>query len=268
MKLPRRIGPLPTNLLIAGAALVALAVVAIVLATGGGSNGTEQPSSGGSDVGPISSPTAEASAPMPEPSATAVAIRTDCNAIRGTEFQSDEERTWFDQNCLPQPPRATAGTQAPIGDRLIIPGASVNTEVYSAAVPASGIMPDPAGYFNAVWYDFSSHTGLGGYANGGNIVLSGHVDCARCYNGGSGTAVFWSIRNLKVGDTAQYKLQDGTTLTYVVTASQSYSPNADWGTIVSSSTADMTLITCTGTFSGGEYTLRHVVSLKKTDKPL
>jgi hypothetical protein len=32
---------------------------------------------------------------------------------------------------------------------------------------------------------------------------------------------------------------------------------------VASSAADMTLITCTGTFSGGDYSLRHVVALKK-----
>jgi LPXTG-site transpeptidase (sortase) family protein len=125
-------------------------------------------------------------------------------------------------------------------------------------------MPDPVGYFNAVWYDFSGWPGLGGYVNAGNVVLSGHVDCARCYSGGSGTAVFWSVRNLKVGDTAQYRTADGRTFNYVVTSSRSVSPGADFSTIVAAGTADMTLITCTGSFSGGEYSLRHVVSFRKT----
>ena len=124
-------------------------------------------------------------------------------------------------------------------------------------------MPDPVGYFNAVWYDFSRFESYGGYANAGNLVLSGHVDCARCINGGSGRAVFWSIRNMKAGDTAQYQLANGTMINYVVVTSEALSVNSDWEKIVSSGTADMTLITCTGTFAGGEYNQRHVVALKK-----
>ena len=124
-------------------------------------------------------------------------------------------------------------------------------------------MPDPAGYFNAVWYDFSKLAGYGGYVNAGNLILSGHVDCARCRNGSSGTAVFYSIRSLKIGDTAQYQTADGRVIDYVVVMSQTFSPNDDWEAIVGSAAADMTLITCTGTFSGGEYNLRHVVAFKK-----
>ncbi|MBF8301016.1 MAG: hypothetical protein HW394_1386, partial [Acidobacteria bacterium] len=36
-----------------------------------------------------------------------------------------------------------------------------------------------------------------------------------------------------------------------------------WEPILASAAADMTLITCTGTFASGEYNLRHVVALKK-----
>jgi LPXTG-site transpeptidase (sortase) family protein len=75
--------------------------------------------------------------------------------------------------------------------------------------------------------------------------------------------VFWNIRKLKVGDTAQYKTADGEVINYVVVSSDALSVNSDWDKIVASSTADMTLITCTGTFSGGEYNQRHVVALKK-----
>jgi LPXTG-site transpeptidase (sortase) family protein len=152
----------------------------------------------------------------------------------------------------------------PIGDRLVIAKAGVDTTISRATVPVSGAMPDPVGYFNAVWYDFNQFPGLGGYANAGNLVLSGHVDCARCINGGSGRAVFYSIRTLAVGDTASYHLADGRVLQYEVIKSETVSPAADWAPILSSAAADMTLITCTGTFSGGEYNLRHVVAFKKT----
>jgi LPXTG-site transpeptidase (sortase) family protein len=199
--------------------------------------------------------------PTPQPN------RRDCAAIRDTPYLSDEEGAWYRQNCAsndaPPVPAGTSGAQVSIGDRLIIPGASVNAEVYRATVPGSGQMPDPVGYFNAVWYDFGSWPGMGGYVNAGNMVLSGHVDCGRCYNGGSGTAIFWSVRQLKAGDTAEYRTADGRSFTYIVTDSRAVLPTADFAAIVASSAADMTLITCTGTFSGGEYNQRHVVTFRK-----
>lgn len=162
--------------------------------------------------------------------------------------------------CMPVQP----GAEAPIGDRLIIPSAGVDAEVWSSKVPgSSGVMADPIGYFHATAYDFSDFAGLGGYANVGNLVLAGHVDCGTCHNGGSGTAVFWNVRHMQVGDTAQYITADGTVHNYVVVLSQDYSPDTDWSPIVNSGVADMTLITCVGNFSGGEYSLRHVVQLRK-----
>jgi hypothetical protein len=150
-----------------------------------------------------------------------------------------------------------------MGDRLVIPAAGVNTEVWRTNVPASGVMPDPTGYFNALWYDFSALPGLGGDVDSGNIVISGHVDCGKCNNGGPGTAVFWTVRNLKAGDTAQYRAADGRVINYVVSSSRTMSGGVDGSSLVSSGAADMTLITCTGSFSGGEYSLRHVVTLRK-----
>jgi hypothetical protein len=126
-----------------------------------------------------------------------------------------------------------------------------------------GVMPDPIGYFNAVLYDFSALSGLGGYYNAGNIVLAGHVDCGRCYDGGSGTAVFWNVRTMQIGETAQYITAAGEVQNYQVVYSYDADPNVDWAPIVGSGSADMTLITCIGTFSGGHYDLRHVVGLRK-----
>jgi transcriptional regulator with XRE-family HTH domain len=41
--------------------------------------------------------------PTPEPP-TPVPYRTDCDAIRGTDYQSPDERTYFLENCLTPPP--------------------------------------------------------------------------------------------------------------------------------------------------------------------
>lgn len=201
--------------------------------------------------------------------------RADCSAIRGTEYRSLEEREWYGANCVRtatgSPPGSVpsaagarpSGGQSPTGDRLVIPAAGVNAEVWSVRVPFSGLMPDPVGYFNALSYDFSALPGLGGSFESGNLVLAGHVDCGKCYNGGAGAAVFWSVRTLKPGDTAQYRASDGRMANYVVTSSRSLAGGTDGASIVASGNADMTLITCTGSFSGGEYNLRHVVAFRK-----
>jgi hypothetical protein len=165
----------------------------------------------------------------------------------------------FVGNCVP----SADGVETPLGDRLVIASQGIDAQVSSMVVGYDGQMPDPLGYFNAVQYDFSRIAGLGGYANVGNIVLAGHVDCGRCYNGGSGTAVFWNIPNMQPGETAQYITAAGEVKNYVVVYSQDVSPDVDWAPIVASGAADMTLVTCIGTFSGGHYNLRHVVGLRK-----
>jgi hypothetical protein len=276
-------------------ALTVLAVVSIAMLTVacGGSNdkapsGHSDLPSEALDVAPTTAPSAQAqpqptapplaqatqtqSPPEPAPEPPPPENRADCNAIRGTDYRSLEERTWFVENCTRTATSGAAagaggagpgGGQSPTGDRLLIPAAGVNAEVWRASVPASGVMPDPVGYFNALAYDFSAIPGLGGGVDSGNLVMAGHVDCGRCYNGGAGTAVFWSVRNLKPGDTAQYRTADGRVVNYVVTSSRSLGGGTDGLSIVASGAADMTLITCTGSFSGGEYNLRHVVAFRK-----
>jgi len=240
-------------------------------------------------------------APTPAATPTVLADRTDCAAIRGTDYRSAAERDWFNKNCTGSASAAPStgstgstgsggssgssggGSSVPsggsggtgsgpsigyggeftLGDRLVIPAAGVNASVTGMKVGGDGYMPDPVGYFNAVWYDFSALGGLGGYVNGGNLVLAGHVDCARCVGGGPGTAVFYNTRYLGVGDTIQYITAGGVVQNYVVFSNADYSPDIDWAGIVASGTADITIITCTGSFSGGHYDLRNVVFGRK-----
>ena len=220
----------------------------------------------GLDIAPTARPQATSESvnnpaiePTPEPN------RADCNAIRGTSYQSDAEQAWYQANCTGTAAGRSGSSgggpavETGIGARLVIPGAGVNASVTATSVGADGAMPDPVGYFNAVLYNFPNHPDLGG----SNKVLAGHVDCARCNGGGPGTAVFYSVRNLGVGATARWVNADGSEENYVVVSSYVLSAETDFTSIVASSAADMTLITCTGTFSGGEYDKRHVVAFRK-----
>jgi hypothetical protein len=50
---------------------------------------------------PTAEPTPEP-APPPQPEPAPVTNRADCNQIRGTNYLSAEERTWFLANCVPR----------------------------------------------------------------------------------------------------------------------------------------------------------------------
>lgn len=267
-----------------------LAIFFLTIGLGLGSGNDDKESNSGSGT-PAPSATASslasASTATPALAATATPVlRTNCDAIRGSDYRSAEERTWFLQNCqqgvttaVPgstpvanavasnpatsstpsgAAPRVSSG-QVPTGDRLVIPKIGVNANIDSAAV-IGGAMPDPVSYFNAVWYDFGGG-GLGGHPNtGGNTVLAGHVDSARY-----GAVVFYSLRNLVAGDTIEYYTNDGRFYKYAVTAIGDYLPSDNWTYVVSSGTADLTIITCIGTFDPTirEYSHRRVVFAKK-----
>ncbi len=204
--------------------------------------------------------------------------RKDCDAIRGTDYLSPGEREWYLANCIrteDQVVQSTGGggsgntyvaaSEFFLGDRIVIPSIGVDATVTGATVGPGGQMPDPVGYFNAVWYDFKNHPGIGGYKTG-NLTLAAHVDCARCHEGGtSGVALFYSVSKLQVGAEATYYFNDGTVQKYVVRSVSAYSPGADWGSILASNRADMTLITCGGTWDAAahEYSTRWAAYLDK-----
>ena len=303
MQLPAFLAGVPKIVLISAVPVVAFAgAIGFTLATSGDDDGN------GSQAIPTLSVQVQSNAQQPTPTvapqatATSQPIRTNCAAIRGTDYRSNAERDWFQANCgataatpgagsasaqataRPATSQSTVpsgGTQggtagAPaaagghasgveyvLGDQLVIPSIGVNATVTGMDVGGNGAMPDPTGYFNAVWYNFSAIPGLGGYVNGGNLVMAGHVDCARCHNGASGQAVFYNTRSLQPGTEIQY-YSGGQLYRYAVFQAGSYdAENTNWAAIVAASTADLTIITCTGTFAGGHYDQRHVVFARK-----
>ena len=73
--------------------------------------------------------------------------------------------------------------------------------------------------------------------------------------------MFWDVNKLKTGDQIEVKVS-GQSYMYQVKANQAVpADSSDWQKIVSS-TADetITLITCGGTFSNGEYNNRQVIT--------
>ena len=240
----------------------------------------------------------------PEPTATAAPVaetnRQDCTAIRGTSYQSDAERDWYIANCptvvasAPSAASAPASAGAPSsagapaaaggsssaasgsrpgsGDRLIIPSIGLDYYVQTmyVGVNAAGqaVMPTPKGYYDVIWYDFSAYSSYtGGYADGGNLVLAGHVTCAFCNNGQRGRVAFGGVPSLTPGASIQYITASGRTYNYVVTSAVDLYPSdgAGWDNVLSSSYADMTLITCNGILDQEilEYDQRRVVSARK-----
>ena len=299
MRLPTILERIPRIAYVLAIPVVAFIVtVGIVLGTSGGDNNnkvalvpTVGPSGDNIDAAPTLTPVitattqAAATSATPTPVATEEPNRKDCSAIKGTAYESGAERDWYLANCTGSSsntattsngggstsstntgggggaPGHTYGTEYSLGAQLIIPSISLNAAVTGMDVGASGAMPDPNGYFNVVQYNFPYHS----WAGGSNKIIAGHVDCGRCYNGGSGTAVFWYIRSLAIGATAQYIAADGTVTNYVVFNEYAVPDGSDFSSVVSSSAADMTLITCTGTFtaSAGGYNNRYVVQLRK-----
>jgi sortase (surface protein transpeptidase) len=285
VRLPAFLEGLPrTAWLFAIPAVAFLVTIGIVVATSGGDNDpdkiaavpTVRLTGNNLDVAPT---TAATRSPVATIAPTAEPNRESCSQIQGTDYQSGTEREWYLANCSGTTPNTASGggstgggggapagggggggyaVESGLGARLVVPAAGINAPVTQTSVGASGAMPDPVGYDNAVLYNFPSHPGLGGL----NKVLAGHVDCGRCRNGGPGQAVFYNARNLAVGATAQWINSDGSVQNYVVTSSYAISAQTNFSSIVASGSADMTIITCTGTFSGGEYNNRHVVTFR------
>jgi hypothetical protein len=152
-----------TAVLIAGVIIAAIVVLVISLASGGGD---KQPASAitfqrtptvvkRASPSPITPATATPELPTAQP-----AYRQDCAAIRGTEYQSEAERVYFQQNCLEpaeQPAPATNPGQpaaAPLA-ATPVPGGSDASNAIGLAVDwiahqASPSYTTDAGLCNAV----------------------------------------------------------------------------------------------------------------------
>ena len=162
---------------------------------------------------------------------------------------------------IPTPPPSNA----PVA-HMIIEKLGVDAPVVTMGVDANGIPQVPYDPSEVVWYNFSSKPGWGS-----NAVFAGHVDWT--VNGQPVTAVFYFIRDLKVGDIIDVKLEDGTDYKYKVVGVEAI-PDTDPRALQMmgpTSTDMITLITCGGVFTreagnpyGGNYDQRQFVRAELT----
>ena len=164
---------------------------------------------------------------------------------------------YLSQEDLTSRGRGEPGRGEFTGERLIVPAVGIDAPFTYKLVGGDGQMPNPNGPEDVAYYDFTQWPGLGGLPDkGGNVVLAGHVDYINY-----GPAVFWRLRDLKVGDEVQIRMADGATVTYVIEFNKTVDPDSDdWASIVEATNDEsVTLITCTGEFSAGHYSNRQIV---------
>jgi LPXTG-site transpeptidase (sortase) family protein len=226
------------------AIVIAVAVVAIVMAGGGGKKTGDAQATGKT---PTVAATATKPGGTPTPGANA-GLKTPIAISPGDMLQPGD---------LAARGTGEAGRGEFSGTKLVIPKIGIDAEFSVKQVGTDGQMPNPNGPEDVAYYDFSQWPGLGGLPDkGGNVVLAGHVDYIRY-----GPAVFWRLHELEVGDTIEIQMADGTTATYKVEFNKQLDASAaDWTPIVEA-TADesITLITCGGQFEAGHYNNRQIV---------
>lgn len=238
-------------------AVVALAVAGLVLGCGGGGDNPTptititSPSTTVSAPAPTETTPRATSTPRPSQTASAEAV---ASLSKLTDF--------VDQYGYPAD--ATFAT-------IRIPKLGVDASVASRAVGGDGVMADPEGPAEVIWYDLSGWPGMGGVpGGGGNAIFSGHVD----YNWTVGYAegvhyrgsgVFRELHQLAVGDIIEVGY-NGSTLRYAVVSNEQLGLGADWGRVWSNAGGDaVTLYTCGGDFdpSSLEYSDRVVVRAER-----
>ncbi len=244
-------------MVVAPALLIVVVAGGVALATSGGGGNAQQ----------VLAPTATHVPDSPTPgitdTATPAATPTPANAgLQSTgagasrpSANASAPRAAVNPNLSgPGAARGTAYT-------LSIPSISVNATVNSETVGQNGQMGNPVGAYDVILYDFSGWPGLGGMPGqpGANLVFAGHVDYYRigaCQC--PGPAVFWSLRNLQAGATVTVNTPSGP-INYSIQWVQWADPEGDFTQFVRQTGQDViTLITCVGTFGGGEYSNRLV----------
>ncbi|GEM_PF-613936 len=143
------------------------------------------------------------------------------------------------------------GRFAPV--RIVIPKISVDAPIERVGI-IDGVMDTPKDPWNVGWYPDLSTPG-----ERTNVTMAGHRDWW-----GIGPTVFWNLQLLAPGDKIYLIAKDGRGATYVVTETWEVDADANAGPIIGDVGYEaLTLITCTGPFTGTEYLSRHIVRAER-----
>ena len=239
-------------------ALAIVAAVALVACGGGGDDPTPTETATATESTPTPTPTTSRT---PSPTATPRPSQTEsADAVQAISGLKD----FIDGYGYP--------SDATFAE-LRVPKLGVDAQVASRFVGGDGVMPNPEGPAEVIWYDMSLWQGMGGVpGGGGNAIFSGHVDYdyAVGYAGVHyrGQGVFSQLGKLVEGDIIEVDY-GGETFRYTVTDTlQLHAQNADWGAVWRHGSGDMiTLYTCGGEFdyNSREYSDRVVVHAQRID---
>jgi LPXTG-site transpeptidase (sortase) family protein len=136
--------------------------------------------------------------------------------------------------------------------RLIIPSIGVNAPVEQVGVDSTGAMGVPTQSGNTAWYKLGPSPG-----DAGDAVIDGHLDW---YD--TPRAVFFSLKDMRVGDDIQVQRIDGVVHHFRVTDVQSVAYNATVpGLFANAGPPRLSLITCGGKWDTrlGQYLQRVIV---------
>lgn len=159
-------------------------------------------------------------------------------------------------------PQSNGGAQEPVPLWITAPKATIAGPIIPVGVDTHGAMDAPEGALSdPVWSE--AFWWRGGVLPGqpGNAVIGGHLD-----RPDGSPALFWNLRQLAEGDSVVVRTAQGTTLHFTVTAVQAFANPTGGATdpvieriFGPAQTAHLNLITCTGTWTGTEYTKKLVV---------
>jgi LPXTG-site transpeptidase (sortase) family protein len=129
--------------------------------------------------------------------------------------------------------------------RLIIPALKIDTIVEHVGVTKAGLMGNPSNFVNVAWFKFGPAPG-----DEGSAVIGGHVDNALALDG-----VFKHLNTLKAGDMIEVKNEAGATLSFRVSAVETY-PYQSVPQAIFTKTGGvyLNLITCAGTWQSKQHT--------------
>ena len=157
-----------------------------------------------------------------------------------TRPASSSDRASLDGASIQTPAPAThaaAGVALPA--RVAVPRIGISSGLQRLHLRQDGELPPPSAWMEAGWYADGTRPG-----DVGPAVIVGHVDSTL------GPAVFYRLREMRVGDTILVTEVGGKVLTFVVSEVRSYPKDKFPTDTVYGPTAlpELRLVTCTGEF--------------------
>jgi LPXTG-site transpeptidase (sortase) family protein len=137
--------------------------------------------------------------------------------------------------------------------RIRIPAIGIDAAIERVGI-VDGVMGVPEDPWNVGWYPDFARPG-----DSSNVVMSGHKDWWDI-----GPTVFWTLEQLAVGDRIYVTGRGGAGFTYAVTSTWWARPTGESAAVLGDTGVEaLTLITCTGAFTGTEYLERLIVRAER-----